>query len=86
MTAETTPQPFQPKLVSFNQVELNEDSGSGARFAPFVGVDGIGNFWTTVGVMTDKGFMLQPWVLQPRPSVLPPLPEETPAPAPVQEG
>lgn len=76
-------QSFQPKLVSLEQSPLTFDP-AGTGFTTLVGIDTFGNIWTTVGVIRNDGYFLNPWIMQPRPTIEAkeePQPEQ-PAPAP----
>lgn len=66
--------PVQPKLTTLIQGDMQTDP-HGTGFATLVGIDGFGNMWTTVGIVTNSGFFLNPWIQQPRPTILPKEPE-----------
>lgn len=71
MTAQA---PLQPKLTTIIQGDMQTDP-HGTGFATLIGYDGFGDIWTTVGVVTNNGFYLNPWIRQPRPLIMPKEPE-----------
>lgn len=78
MTADTKTQAIQPQLVSIDRSDVQTD-GQGNSYELLLGVDRTGGIWTSIGVVTGQGFLLNPWIQQPRPTIVPQLPEEAAA-------